>query len=67
MYVAVVWLPFLEEKIMAKRMNGEGTIYKRGDGRWCAAYYVGNKRKFLYGKSQKEVKGKLKAIVEAFW
>lgn len=49
---------------MAKRTNGEGTIYKRADGRWCAAYYVGIKRKFLYGKSQKEVKYKLKALME---
>lgn len=49
---------------MSKRMNGEGTIYKRADGRWCAAYYVGIKRKFLYGKSQKEVKYKLKALME---
>lgn len=49
---------------MAKRTNGEGTIYKRSDGRWCAAHYVGNKRKFLYGKSQKEVKDKLKKLIE---
>lgn len=49
---------------MAKRTNGEGTIYKRSDGRWCAAFYVGNKRKFLYGKSQKEVKEKLKKLIE---
>lgn len=54
----------VEENIMAKRINGEGTIYKRADGRWCAAYYVGCKRKFLYGKSQKEVKYKLKALME---
>lgn len=49
---------------MSKRMNGEGTIYKRADGRWCAAYYVGIKRKFLYGKSQREVKYKLKTLME---
>lgn len=49
---------------MAKRTNGEGTIYKRSDGRWCAAFYVGNKRKFLYGKSQKEVKDKLRKLKE---
>lgn len=49
---------------MAKRTNGEGTIYKRNDGRWCAAYYVGNKRKFLYGKTQKEVKDKLKKLIK---
>lgn len=49
---------------MAKRMNGEGSIYKRSDGRWCAAYYSGTKRKFLYGKSQKDVKEKLKLFIE---
>lgn len=49
---------------MSKRMNGEGTVYKRKDGRWCAAYYVKNKRRFIYGKSQKEVKNKLKELIE---
>lgn len=46
-----------------KRSNGEGTIFKRADGRWCAAYYDEEptpKRHFVYGKSQKEVKQKLK-------
>lgn len=57
--------PFLmEEIIMAKRSNGEGSIFKRADGRWCAAYYVGNKRKFVYGKTQKEAKDKLKKLIE---
>ena len=45
-----------------KRSNGEGTIFKRSDGRWCAAYYdeePTHKRHFVYGKSQKEVKQKL--------
>lgn len=46
-----------------KRSNGEGTIYKRKDGRWCAAYYDEEpipKRHFVYGKTQAEVKKKLK-------
>lgn len=52
---------------MAKRSNGEGTIYKRSDGRWCAACYVnvkggGAKRKYVYAKTQKEVRDKLKAL-----
>lgn len=45
-----------------KRSNGEGTIYKRKDGRWCAAYYDDApypKRHFVYGSTQKEVKEKL--------
>lgn len=46
-----------------KRSNGEGTIFKRKDGRWCAAYYDESpqpKRHFVYGKTQAEVKKKLK-------
>lgn len=47
---------------MSKRSNGEGSIFKRTDGRWCAAYYVGTKRKFVYGKTQKAVKERLEQI-----
>lgn len=45
-----------------KRSNGEGTIYKRSDGRWCGAFYDDSpnpKRHFVYGKTQAEVKKKL--------
>lgn len=46
---------------MGKRSNGEGTIYKRQDGRWCAAYYDEDyHRHYVYGKTQTEVKQKLK-------
>ena len=49
---------------MSKRSNGEGTIYKRKNGTWCASYYIampqGKKRKSVYGKTQKEVREKLK-------
>ena len=45
---------------MGKRSNGEGSVVKRKDGRWCAAYTVGGKRKYLYGKTRKEVVGKLR-------
>lgn len=45
---------------MNKRGNGEGTIYKRADGRWAAAVTVdGGKRKTLYGATRAEVQGKL--------
>lgn len=48
-----------------KRSNGEGTIYKRNDGRWCAAFFDDeNKRHFVYGRTQAEVKKKLKAKME---
>lgn len=46
---------------MGKRSNGEGTIFKRSDGRWCAAYFDKEfHRHYVYGKTQKEVKQKLK-------
>lgn len=48
---------------MGKRSNGEGGIYKRADGIWCGQYYEVvdgvKKRKSVYGKTQKIVKGKL--------
>ena len=56
-----------------KRVNGEGTIGKRKDGRWEARYIVGRDpetgkqiRKSILGKSQAEVRTKLKeALAEA--
>lgn len=51
----------MKGEIMGKRSNGEGTIYKRKDGRWCAAYYDENySRHYVYGATQTEVKKKLK-------
>lgn len=48
-----------------KRSNGEGTIYKRNDGRWCAAFFdEEDKRHFVYGRTQAEVKKKLKTKME---
>ena len=46
-----------------RRGNGEGTIYKRKDGRYEARYTVqtpsGPKRKALYGGTRAEVAAKL--------
>ena len=49
-----------------RRGNGEGSIVKRSDGRWCAAYVEKktNKRRYVYGKSQKEVREKMKKKME---
>ena len=49
-----------------RRGNGEGSIVKRADGRWCAAYIEKgtSKRKYVYGKSQKEVWEKMKKKME---
>src|SRR5215218_6306892 len=48
---------------MGKRGNGEGTIYRRKDGKWATQYTVytaeGRKRKTLYGKTRQEVAAKL--------
>ena len=57
---------------MAKRRaNGEGSIRKRADGRWEGRYTVGHdpktgKQKFknVMGKTQAEVKEKLKVAIE---
>jgi integrase len=52
---------------MAKRRgHGEGSIHQRKDGSWCAIVDLGwvngkRKRKYLYGKTRKEVADKLKA------
>lgn len=44
---------------MGSRSNGEGSIAKRKDGRWSAAYTVGGKRRYVYGKTRKEAAKKL--------
>ncbi|MCP4175243.1 MAG: hypothetical protein GY758_31220 [Fuerstiella sp.] len=50
---------------MSKRANGEGTIYKRPDGRWRGRISLGRDKtgkriqETVYGKTQKEVKDKL--------
>jgi len=51
---------------MTKRANGEGSIYRRGDGRWSGALsYVDRsgvrKRHVEYGPTQKDVRDKLRA------
>lgn len=50
---------------MAKRSNGEGSIYRRNDGRWVGELTIeGRQRKFVYGKTQKIVRDKLQAAVQ---
>lgn len=52
-----------------KRGNGEGTIYKRSDGKWAGQVTVGRnvngspKRRAVYGKSRKEVADKIAEIL----
>src|SRR5215211_214802 len=42
-----------------RREKGEGSIYRRKDGRWVGEYEVDGKRRYIYGKTRKEVAGKL--------
>jgi integrase len=48
---------------MSKRGNGEGSITRYKDGRWCARYTMhtatGPKRKAIYGKTRQEVADRL--------
>lgn len=51
---------------MGKRnANGDGSIYQRKDGRWCAAVTIGctnegkQRKKYIYGKDRNEVWSKL--------
>ena len=57
---------------MRKRVNGEGSIRKRSNGTWEARITVGTNpetgkliSKSIYGKTQKEVREKLKALQTA--
>ena len=45
---------------MARRANGEGSVYQRKDGRWAASISLGRtKRKHFLGKTRGEVAAKL--------
>lgn len=51
---------------MSKRGNGEGTIYKRKDGRWEGAVMLeGGKRKRVYGDTRRDVQQQLGEVVRA--
>ena len=50
-----------------RRGHGEGSIYRRKDGVWSAAVDLGNKdgkrrRKVVYGKTQAEVRDRLREL-----
>ena len=45
---------------MTKRLNREGTICRRSDGRWTAAITLdGGKRQYFYASTQRAVQAKL--------
>ncbi len=50
---------------MTRRANGEGSVYKRGDGIWTASLTYRDeqgksKRRVVYGRTQAEARGKMK-------
>lgn len=51
-----------------RRGNGEGSIYQRANGTWCATISVGytsdgqRKRRTLFGESKQDVQGKLAKV-----
>jgi integrase len=53
----------------SRRGSGEGSIYQRQDGRWCAQVSLGFKpggkphRKLLYGKTRSEVSESMKRVL----
>ena len=53
---------------MSRRGNGEGTVYRRQDGRWVGAYYVlkpngGRVRRSVYGQTRAEASKRLAEMV----
>lgn len=46
------------------RANGEGSVYRQKDNLWAASATVDGKRKYFYGKTQKEAKDKREAFLQ---
>jgi integrase len=57
--------------VAGKRSNGEGSIFKRADGRWAAKLTIGvdtlgkQKTRTVYGKTQTDVREKLRKLQRA--
>ena len=54
--------------VMSRRSNGEGSVYRRGDGRWTGAHYVlrpdgGRVRRAVYARTHREAVAKLSQLV----
>jgi integrase len=54
-----------EGGVMARRGRGEGTIYRRADGRWEAAFGFGGRRQRYVARSRRDVRLKLLAARRA--
>jgi hypothetical protein len=44
---------------------GDGSIYRRKDGRWCGQLSVGGRRFYVYGRTRREAEDKLAAAAGA--
>ncbi|GEL18623.1 tyrosine-type recombinase/integrase [Pseudonocardia asaccharolytica] len=54
---------------MSRNANGEGSVWHRKDGRWCAAAYLpvvtgGRRRVVVYGKTRQEARAKLRELLD---
>lgn len=55
---------------MSRNANGEGSVWQRKDGRWCAAAYLpiattgGRRRVVAYGKNRQEARAKLRELLD---
>jgi integrase len=51
---------------MAKRRaNGDGALFQRSDGRWCARAEIAGKMRYFYGRKQGDAKKKLDEALAA--
>lgn len=46
-----------------KRGHGEGSVYRRDDGRWCGQVVIGGKRRYVYGKTRREAQTALRRLM----
>ena len=46
-----------------RRGHGEGSIYRRDDGRWCGQAVVGGKRRYVYGRTRRDVQSALRKLL----
>ncbi len=54
---------------MSRNANGEGSVWQRRDGRWCAAVYLpvltgGRRRIVTYGVTRQEARAKLRDLLD---
>lgn len=53
-----------KKKTTGRRLNGEGSIYQRTDGRWVCQITINEKVRYIYGKSGPEVKEKRDQMID---